>query len=72
MTTNIDKVNLNGKECYIIKEGDTEKFIDINTGFAIKIIDNTNNRTTDYHYEYGNVKDADIAKPDTTEYVNKY
>lgn len=69
MTTNIDKVNLNGKECYIIKEGDTEKFIDINTGLAIKMIDNQNNRTIDYKYEYGIVKDSDIVKPDTTGYT---
>ncbi len=69
ITTSVEKINLNGKDCYIIRDGDTEKFIDVDTGLAIKMIDNTNNRTVDYHYEYGIVKDSDIVKPDTTGYV---
>ena len=69
ITTNIDKVKLNGKPCYLIKDGNTEKFIDINTGLAIKMIDNQNNRTVDYEYEFGIVKDSDIVKPDTTGYI---
>ena len=69
ITTNIEKVNLNGTECYMIKDGNTEKFIDANTGLAIKMIDNRNNRTVDYKYEYGTVKDSDIIKPDTTGYI---
>ncbi len=68
-TTNIDKINLNGKQCYIIKDGNTEKFIDVNTGLAIKMIDNQNNKTVDYKYESGVVKDTDISKPDTTGYT---
>ncbi len=69
ITTNIDKVNLNGKECYIIRDGDTEKFIDVKTGIAIKEIDNENNRTVDYKYEYGIVKDSNVTRPDTTGYI---
>lgn len=69
ITTNIDKIELNGKECYMIRDGNTEKFIDINTGLAIKMIDNQNNITVDYKYEYGVVKDTDIVKPDTTGYT---
>ena len=69
ITTSVDKIKLNGKECYIIKEENTEKFIDANTGLAIKIIDNQNNRTVDYKYEYGIVKDTDIVKPDITGYT---
>ena len=68
-TTSIDKVRLNGRDCYLIKDGNTEKFIDINTGLAIKMIDNENNRTVDYKYEYGIVKDIDIERPDTTGYT---
>lgn len=70
ITTDIEKIELDGKECYIIRDGDTEKFIDINTGLAIKMIDNRNNTTTDYIYKFGIVKDADIIKPDTTEYTD--
>lgn len=69
ITTSIDKIELNGKECYLIRDGNTEKFIDVNTGLAIKMIDNQNNRTVDYKYEYGVVKDTDIVKPDTTGYI---
>lgn len=69
ITTNIDKVKLNGKECYLVREENTEKFIDVNTGLAIKMIDNENNRTVDYKYEFGKVKDTDIVKPDTTGYT---
>lgn len=68
LTTSVDKIELNGKECYMIRDGNTEKFIDVKTGLAIKMIDNQNNRTVDYQYEYGVVEDTDIAKPDTTGY----
>ena len=69
ITTSVDKVELNGKECYMIRDGNTEKFIDANTGLAIKMIDNQNNRTVDYKYEYGVVKDKDVERPDTTGYT---
>ncbi|MGN1298681.1 MAG: zf-HC2 domain-containing protein [Candidatus Scatovivens sp.] len=69
ITTSIDKIELNGKKCYLIRDGNTEKFIDVNTGLAIKMIDNQNNRTTDYKYEFDVVKDTDIIKPDTTGYT---
>lgn len=69
ITTNVDKVELNGKECYMIRDGNTEKFIDANTGLDIKMIDNQNNRTVDYKYEYGVVKDTDVERPDTTGYT---
>lgn len=68
ITTNIDKIVLDGKECYLIRDGNTEKFIDKDTGIAIKMIDNENNRTTDYKYEFGVVKDVDVGKPNITGY----
>ena len=71
IVTTIDKTNLDGTECYMIKDGYTEKFIDVHTGLAIKMIDIRNNRTVDYHYQYGVVKDSDIVKPDTTAYQVK-
>lgn len=69
ITTNISKVELNGNKCYLIRDGNTEKFIDVNTGLAIKIIDNADNITVDYKYEFDNVKDSDVARPDTTGYT---
>ena len=69
LTTSVDKVKLNDKECYLIRDGNTEKFIDVDTGLAIKMIDNQNNRTTDYKYEFGVVKDSDVTKPNTEGYT---
>ena len=69
LTTRVDKVKLNHKECYLIRDGNTEKFIDVDTGLAIKMIDNQNNRTTDYKYEFGVVKDSDVTKPNTEGYT---
>lgn len=34
------------------------------------MIDNSNNRTVDYKYEFGIVNDSDVEKPDTTGYQN--
>ena len=52
-----------------IADSNTEKFIDVNTGLAIKMIDNQNNQTVDYKYEYGIVTDSDVERPDTTGYI---
>lgn len=71
LTTSVDKVKINGKKCYLIRDGNTEKFIDIDTGLAIKMIDNENNRTTDYKYEFNVVNDNDITKPDIAGYEVK-
>lgn len=71
ITTRAYKIELNGQKCYMIRDGNTEKFIDVNTGLAIKMIDNENNITTDYQYEFGVVKDADIVKPNTIGYTIK-
>ena len=69
LTTRVDKVKLNDKECYLIRNGNTEKFIDVDTGLSIKMIDNQNNKTTDYKYKFGVVKDSDVTKPDTEGYT---
>ena len=69
ITTDIDKVNLNGKECYIVKDNNTEKFIDVKSGIAVKEIDNEINMTADYEYKFGVVNDSDVARPDTTGYT---
>lgn len=71
LTTSVDKINLNGKNCYLIKHNNTEKFIDTETGLAVKMIDNNNNRTTDFYYEFDVVKDSDVKRPDTTGYVEE-
>ncbi|MGN1271084.1 MAG: hypothetical protein ACI4UX_03815 [Clostridia bacterium] len=67
-TTNIRKATIKGIECYVIREENTEKFIDVNTGLTIKMISNDADATINYEYEYGIVQEKDIARPDTTDY----
>lgn len=72
----IDKTYCNGKECYIIKGDSYERYIDKETGLAVREIDKSNKEITrqtdivvDYKYEFNTVKDSDITKPDTTGYI---
>lgn len=72
----INKTYCNGKECYIIKGDSYERYIDKETGLAVREIERSNKETTrqtdvviDYKYEFNTVKDSDIVKPDTTGYV---
>ena len=72
----IDKTYCNGKECYIIKGDIYERYIDKETGLAVRKIEKSNKEITrqtdivvDYKYKFNTVKDSDIAKPDTTGYV---
>lgn len=72
----IDKTYCNGKECYIIKGDSYERYIDKETGLAVRKIEKSNKEITrqtdivvDYKYKFNTVKDSDIAKPDTTGYV---
>lgn len=72
----IDKTYCNGKECYIIKGDSYERYIDKETGLAVREIEKSNKEMTrqtdivvDYKYEFNTVKDSDIIKPDTTGYV---
>lgn len=72
----IDKTYCNGKQCYIIKGNSYERYIDKETGLAVREIEKSNKEVTrptdivvDYEYEFNTVKDSDIAKPDTKGYV---
>lgn len=72
----IDKTYCNGKECYIIKGDSYERYIDKETGLAVRAIEKSNKEITrqtdivvDYKYEFNTVKDSDITKPDTTGYI---
>lgn len=67
--SSVHRVNLGGRKCYLVKDGNYERFIDIETGIMIKGIDNLNNTTQDYYYEFGTVEDQDVEEPDTTGYT---
>ena len=67
--SDIRTINIKNRKCYILREENIERFIDVNTGLTIKVIDDFNNYTTNFEYEYGIVKDSDIIRPDTTGYT---
>lgn len=67
--SDIRTINIENRKCYILRESNIERFIDANTGLTIKVIDDFNNYTTNFEYEYGIVKDSDITRPDTTGYT---
>lgn len=69
----IDYTYCNGKKCYIIKGDGYERYIDKETGLAIRSIEKSSKDVTrqtdtvvDYEYKFNVVKDSDIVKPDVT------
>ena len=69
----VDSDYCNGKECYVIKGSSYERYIDKETGLAIRNIDKNieqNDRIVDYEYTFNIVEDSDIVKPDTVGYDN--
>ncbi len=76
LITGIDSTYCNGKECYVIKGDSYERYIDKETGLAVREIEKSNKEITrqtdivvDYKYEFNTVKDSDIVKPDITDYI---
>lgn len=67
-TCKVEKVNINSKECYVIKHWWGDRFIDKETGFIVKDFSYQENRVIDYYFELDVVKDEDIQKPDMTGY----
>ena len=69
----IDSTYCNGRDCYVIKGNSYERYIDKETGMAIRSIEKSTkkfNRTidmvVDYEYKFDIVTDDDIVKPDIT------
>ena len=76
LITGIDSTYCNGKKCYVIKGNSYERYIDKETGLAVRNIEKSNKEITrkndavvDYEYKFNIVKDSDIVKPDTTGYI---
>ena len=66
----------NGKPCYLIRGDSYERFIDKDTGLAIRDIERStkdikreNDLIVDYDYKFNVVKIEDIVKPDTTNLI---
>lgn len=67
----IESAYCNGKECYVIKGNGYERYIDKETGFAVRSIEKSNREVSrtndiviDYEYKFDAVKDSDIMKPE--------
>ena len=70
LITGINSSYCNGKECYVIKGNSYERYIDKQTGLAVRNIEKSNKEITrktdmviDYKYKFNDVKDSDIVKP---------
>lgn len=73
LVTGIESTYCNGKECYVFKGSSYERYIDKETGFAIRDIEKSNKEITrqtdmvvDYDYKFNIVTDSDIIRPDIT------
>ena len=74
LITGIDSTYCNGKECYVIKGKNYERYIDKETGLAVRNIEKSNKEITrqndivvDYEYKFNIIKDSDIVKLDTSD-----
>ena len=56
----IDKIEIEGKCYYLIRNKISDSYIEADTGLTKKVISINNFSTTDYYYEFGNVQDSDI------------
>lgn len=64
----VESTELDGVECYVLKNKNYEQYINKETGLMLKRIDRVNNTVTDYYYEFDIVDDINL--PDLTEYAN--
>lgn len=68
----INSTYCNGREAYLIEGSSYERYIDKETGFAIRSIEKVDTNEpmhdiiVDYEYKFNVVQDSDIQKPDTT------
>ena len=59
----VEKIDNNGKKCYLIRNDFSDYYIDSQTGLVIKITDISQSSISDLYYEFGIVNDTDIKKP---------
>ena len=56
-----------GKDCYTIKAEGHEEYIDKETGLLLAVFQDSK-QIRSVEYEFGEVTDEDIAKPDSSQY----
>lgn len=72
----IEDTYCNGRECYVIRGNGYERYIDKETGLAIRMIDRTTkdikrirDTIVDVEYKFDIVKESDIVKPDISKCI---
>ena len=64
----IDKSKLGDVEVYIIRDKESEYYINSENGLILKTVDLLNNSTHEYEYTLGEVRTEDMELPDLSEY----
>ena len=61
------------KECYLVQQYLWEYIIEADTGILLRMVSEYEEESIvqEYYKEIGNVQDSDVAKPDTTGYIEK-
>lgn len=70
--TNIKSTQINGKDCYLIKNyadlENVEIYIEKETGLCIQYIETNTDIKVNYSYEFNNVTDNTFIEPDASQY----
>lgn len=69
----VQRIKFRNKDCYLVQQYLWEYIIEADTGMLLRMISEYENKSIiqDYYKEIGNVKDSDVVRPDTTEYIEK-
>ena len=73
MHSKVEKIKFRDKECYVVKQYLWEYIIEADTGILLRMVSEYENESIiqEYYKEIGNVQDSDVARPDTTGYIEK-
>ena len=63
-SVDVESADCKGKECYVIKGDNYQRYLDKETGLVVRTIES--DQVTDFEFIFNEVKDTDIVKPDTT------
>ncbi len=69
----VEKIKFRDKECYLVQQYLWEYIIEADTGILLRMISEYDDEPIiqDYYKEIGTVQDSDVARPDTTGYIEK-
>ncbi len=73
MHSKVEKIKFRDKECYLVQQYLWEYIIEADTGILLRMVSEYEEESIiqEYYKEIGNVQDSDVARPDTTGYIEK-